>query len=47
MVGARFEVGDKARTDGKLTIESGLLGTPAYMAPEQVEGRPANPASDI
>jgi tetratricopeptide (TPR) repeat protein len=34
-------------TDARLTIESGMLGTPAYMAPEQVEARPATKASDI
>ena len=33
--------------DVRLTHESSLLGTPAYMAPEQVEARPATAASDI
>jgi eukaryotic-like serine/threonine-protein kinase len=30
-----------------LSTGQGLLGTPAYMAPEQLEGRPATNASDI
>jgi tetratricopeptide (TPR) repeat protein len=33
--------------DARITVESGMLGTPAYMAPEQVEARPATKASDI
>ena len=34
-------------TDQRLTLESGMLGTPAYMAPEQVEARAATTATDI
>jgi eukaryotic-like serine/threonine-protein kinase len=30
-----------------LATSQGILGTPAYMSPEQIEGRPATPASDI
>jgi serine/threonine protein kinase/Tol biopolymer transport system component len=30
-----------------LSTGKGILGTPAYMAPEQLEGRPATTASDI
>jgi hypothetical protein len=33
--------------DSGATISSGVLGTPSYMAPEQVAGAPTGPAADI
>ncbi|WP_344872115.1 serine/threonine-protein kinase, partial [Nonomuraea antimicrobica] len=36
-----------ARAEGAATITSGLIGTPAYLAPEQIGGSPAGPASDV
>ncbi|MEU6716669.1 protein kinase [Nonomuraea sp. NPDC046802] len=36
-----------ARAEGAATLTSGLIGTPAYLAPEQISGSPASPASDV
>ncbi|MFC5817651.1 serine/threonine-protein kinase [Nonomuraea harbinensis] len=36
-----------ARAEGAATMTSGLIGTPAYLSPEQIGGAPASPASDV
>jgi len=41
---ARLESGEDAMT---LTIQAGVVGTPAYLAPEQVEGKEITGAVDI
>ena len=42
---ARSQVPDA--TQATVTVSGEILGTPAYMSPEQIEGRPATTASDI
>ncbi|GAA3468423.1 hypothetical protein GCM10018965_029760 [Nonomuraea roseola] len=36
-----------ARAEGASTMTSGLVGTPAYLSPEQIGGSPASFASDV
>ncbi|MCK2218861.1 protein kinase [Actinomadura sp. ATCC 31491] len=36
-----------ARAEGAATLTSGIIGTPAYLAPEQIGGLPASAASDV
>ncbi|RBQ16050.1 serine/threonine protein kinase [Spongiactinospora rosea] len=36
-----------ARAEGASTLTSGLIGTPAYLSPEQIAGTPATQASDV
>lgn len=50
--GGRWKVGDfgvakDLASSANLTLVGVAVGTPAYLAPEQLEGRPATPATDL
>jgi eukaryotic-like serine/threonine-protein kinase len=44
---ADFGIAKSTEAAVDLTATGGLIGTPAYLAPERVDGRPAAPASDL
>ena len=44
---ADFGIAKSVEMVGDLTATGLLLGTPAYLAPERVDGRPATPQSDL
>ena len=44
---ADFGIAKSTEAAVDLTATGGLIGTPAYLAPERLEGRPATAASDI
>jgi eukaryotic-like serine/threonine-protein kinase len=45
--GLAYRLDEPAVSGASITVSGDLVGTPEYMAPEQIEGNPVTPATDV